>query len=225
MNTMHVSRWLMVSPEGPETCAKNGDLVHLRQGDADGACGPYALMMALITLGALERAEVSSMNLWDGRSREGKFRNALISHGALISSGTNGEDLATLGQHFRGSGIDVEHLTGSKKQLVNELCNALSRDGIPLIGVSWSKHSGHWMMVVGHQGYEHEGHYRLTHLLCLDPGAEAPKAALWNAVIEVFTDDGLSVSRGIYSSNHWGMDGHTSACKLDEAIVLESNKE
>jgi len=96
MNTMCVSRWLMVSPKGPETCAENGALVHLRQGDADGACGPYALMMALLTLGVLERKEITDMNLWDGRSREGKFRNALISHGALISSGTNGEDLAIL---------------------------------------------------------------------------------------------------------------------------------
>lgn len=35
MNTMCVSRWLMVSPKGPD--AENGALVHLRQGDADGA--------------------------------------------------------------------------------------------------------------------------------------------------------------------------------------------
>lgn len=225
MNTMCVSRWLMVSPKGPETCAENGALVHLRQGDSDGACGPYALMMALLTLGVLERKEITDMNLWDGRSREGKFRNALISHGALISSGTNGEDLANLAQHFRGSGIEAEHVTGSKKQLVSELRDALDRDGIPLIGVSWSKHSGHWMMVVGHQGYVHEGQYQLTHLLCLDPSTEAPRASLWNAVIEVFTEEGQSASRGIYSSNHWGMDGHTSACKLDEAVVLECNEE
>lgn len=81
------------------------------------------------------------------------------------------------------------------------------------------------MMVVGHQGYVHEGQYQLTHLHCLDPSTEAPRASLWNAVIEVFTEEGQSVSRGIYSSNHWGMDGNTSACKLDEAVVLECNEE
>ncbi|WP_338743206.1 hypothetical protein [Pseudomonas sp. KK18] len=55
MNKMFVSPWLMVSPDGPVTSAldKPG-LIHMRQGDADAACGPYALMMGLITLGALE---------------------------------------------------------------------------------------------------------------------------------------------------------------------------
>lgn len=223
MNRMSVSRWLMVSPNGPETCADNADLVHLRQGDADGACGPYALMMGLLTLGVLERSEITEMNAWDGRSREGKFRNAMVAHGALISSGTTGEDLARLAQHFRGSGIEAEHVAGSKKNLVKLILKALDSEGIPLIGVSWSKHSGHWMMVVGHQGYEHEGQYQLTHLLCLDPATEAPRTSLWNAVIEVFTEDGASVSGGLYSSNHWGTDGHPSACKLDEAIILVSD--
>lgn len=46
MNKMFVSPWLMVSPDGPVTSAldKPG-LIHMRQGDADAACGPYALMM------------------------------------------------------------------------------------------------------------------------------------------------------------------------------------
>lgn len=223
MNQMSVSRWLMVSPDGPETCADNGDLVHLRQGDADGAYGPYALMMGLMTLGVLGRSEITQMNAWDGRSREGRFRDAMVAHGALISSGTTGEDLARLAQHFRGNGINAEHVAGSKKNLVKRILTGLDSDGIPLVGVSWSKHSGHWMMVVGHQGYLHEGQYQLTHLLCLDPGTEAPRTSLWNAVIEVFTEDGASVSRGLYSSKHWGMAGHPTACKLDEAIVLEGN--
>ncbi len=221
MNTMFVSRWLMVSPKGPITCADSGDLVHLRQGDADGACGPYALMMALVTADILERREITDMDLWDGRSREGKFRNALIDHGALISSGTTGQDLTNLAHYFRGRGIEARRVSGNKKLLVKEVRKALDEDDIPLIGVSWSCHSGHWMMVVGHQGFEQEGQYQLTHLLCLDPSAEAPKTSLWNAVIEVFTEDGLSASRGLYSCRHWGIDGNPSGCKLDEAVMLK----
>lgn len=73
----------------------------------------------------------------------------------VISSGTNG-GISASQQHFRGSALEAEHVTGSKKQLVSKLRDALVGDGIPLIGVSWSKHSGQWMMVVGHQGYVHE---------------------------------------------------------------------
>lgn len=103
MNKMFVSPWLMVSPEGPVTCAldKPG-LIHMRQGDADAACGPYALMMGLITLGALEREHIAYMGDWDGRSREGRFRNALREHGALVSRGTTTKDLIGLAGHFRG---------------------------------------------------------------------------------------------------------------------------
>ncbi|CAI8803274.1 hypothetical protein EMIT0194MI4_10591 [Pseudomonas sp. IT-194MI4] len=37
---------------------------------------------------------------------------------------------------------------------------------------------GHWLMVVGHQGYEDNGDYQPAHLLCLGPFSEAPKASL-----------------------------------------------
>jgi len=42
MNRMFVSPWLSVSPQGPVTCAPhNNDHIHLRQGEIDGARGPY----------------------------------------------------------------------------------------------------------------------------------------------------------------------------------------
>lgn len=52
MNRMLVSPLLSVSPHGPVTCAPpRHDLIHLRQGQMDGACGPYCAVMTLITLG------------------------------------------------------------------------------------------------------------------------------------------------------------------------------
>lgn len=49
------------------------NLVALRQGDVDGACGPYSLLMALITQNVLSREEVTDLNIQDGRTRLGKF--------------------------------------------------------------------------------------------------------------------------------------------------------
>ncbi|HEJ1134341.1 TPA: hypothetical protein SLU32_004560, partial [Pseudomonas aeruginosa] len=34
-------------------CNVHGDKVHLRQGDMDGACGPYCLVMAMLVRGQL----------------------------------------------------------------------------------------------------------------------------------------------------------------------------
>lgn len=223
MNKMFVSPWLMVSYEGPTTYACEGSgLVHMRQGDADGACGPYALMMGLITLGGLEREEISNMSNWHGNSRAGLFRNALIKHGALISWGTDPRDLIDLAECFRGQGLTSELINGSKMELVKEVQKAIDNEAIPLIGVSWSKREGHWLMVVGHQGFEVEGVYQPTHLLCLDPLSEAPKASLWNAVINVSDEAGNALRGGAFTCDHWGMDGKDTPCKLDELLTLSN---
>ncbi|ALV79037.1 MULTISPECIES: hypothetical protein [Pseudomonas aeruginosa group] len=221
MNRMAVSPWLMVSNEGPITCAEErGGRVHMRQGDADGACGPYALMMGLITLGVLDRDHITDMSAWHGNSREGRFRNALLEHGALISRGTNILDLIGLADHFSGLGIQAEQTLGNKKTLIDQIQRDIENDAIPLISVSWSRFEGHWLMVVGHQGYEAAGVYQPTHLLCLDPLSEAPKASLWNAVIEVVDEEGNALRGGTFTCDHWGLDGNVTQCKLDELLTL-----
>lgn len=68
MNIMQVSRLFSVAPNGPVSAA-SGELVHLRQGDLDGACGPYCLFSALITLGLLQRDDLlENMSFWKGSS-------------------------------------------------------------------------------------------------------------------------------------------------------------
>ncbi|MEL7937759.1 hypothetical protein [Pseudomonas delhiensis] len=75
-------------------------------------------------------------------------------------------------------------------------------------------------MVVAHQGYEVAGVYQPTHLLCLDPLSEAPKASQWNAVIEVVDEEGNALRGGTFTCDHWGLDGNVTQCKLDELLTL-----
>lgn len=223
MNRMEVSPWLIVGPDGPITCAGDPhDPVHMRQGDADGACGPYALMMALITLGALQRDAITDMSRSHGNSRIGRFRDALLDHGALISGGTNTFDLIGLADHFCGLGVTATRTTGSKKSLVKCIQESLAAYKIPLVCVSWSRLEGHWLMVVGHQGFydKENDHYQPTHLLCLDPLSEAPKASLWNAVIAFGEEDGSALRAGTFSCDHWGLPGQVTQCKLDEVLTV-----
>lgn len=222
MNKMTVSPWLMVSPTGPVTCAHGSDMqeVHLRQGGLDGACGPYSMVMALITLGVMHRDEALNMYQWDGRSREGKFRDELKKYGSLVSGGTTGNDMLELVGFFSTQGVGAEYVTGSKKDTVAQLALAVDNADIPIVGVSWAGGEGHWMMVVGYQGFEGEGTFQLTHLLCLDPGSETPRASLWNAVIEVFDDGGKSVHAGRLPSKFWGKSGEDSKCRIDDAVIV-----
>lgn len=220
MNTMMVSPLFKVSPQGP-VASTTGDLVHLRQGELDGACGPYCLVSALITLGLMRRKDVeNNMHTWKGSSREGRFRDALYEFGVLVRKGTKGDDLLWLTDYYKRVGLKAEHVEGKKDYVFNSVAEALESKQLPIVGVEWQGGSGHWMLVVGYQGKVVDEEIQLTHLLCLDPGQEAPKACLWNAVLEVYDSEGTSVHQGRFSSNFWGMNGEVTKCQVKDTVIL-----
>ncbi|WP_137819031.1 hypothetical protein [Pseudomonas sp. 2FG] len=221
MNHMVVSNLFRISEEGPvSTQTPNPELVHLRQGDMDGACGPYCIVMALIALGLMTRSQAENMDQFDGRGKKGHFRDALKDFGALVSQGTNTNDLLRLTDFFKTEQLKRNHVFGKKEDVFNAVNDAVE-DALPIICLRWEGGSGHWLLVVGYQGIKCDGELRATHLLCLDPGQETPTTGLWNAVVEVFKPDGLSAERGRLSSAHWGMSGGKRKCKLEDTLILK----
>lgn len=219
MNKIVASKWLSVSTQGP--VSTYGDTVHFRQGDLDGACGPYCLFMLLVALGLLRRADCLDISSWKGSSREGKFRDALMAFGVLSSDGTYGHDLEWLVSFFKAQKLKAKSLPGSKKEMFAEAVQAIDNGELAIVGVRLEGGGGHWLLVVGYQGVEDEnGTLQATHLLCLDPGAETPKVALWNAVVEIFDPNGYSVNSGSLSSNYWGMSGYTTKCQMEEMVRI-----
>lgn len=220
MNSMLVSPLFKVSSSGP-VASLSGDLVHLRQGELDGACGPYCVISALIAFGLMDRDDVvQNMYSWKGSSRKGRFRDALYAFGVLNSEGTDGGDLVWLTDYYTRMGLKADHVKGSKSQVFERVADAIELNQLPIVEVHWQGGGAHWLMVVGYQGEVSEGETQLTHLLCLDPGQEAPIASLWNAVLEVYTSEGLSISRGPMSSNFWGMDGQETKCQVKSTVIL-----
>lgn len=220
MNTMLVSPLFKVSPNGPVS-SEAGTLVHLRQGELDGACGPYCVVSALITLGLMDRDDVlENMHAWKGSSREGRFRDALYAFGVLSSEGTDCSDLLWLTDYYKRVGLQADHVEGSKDHVFECVADAVESGKLPIVRVQWQGGGGHWLLVVGYQGKAVGDDLQLTHLLCLDPGQEAPKASLWNAVLEVFNSDGASVHLGRMSSNFWGMDGNLTKCQVKDTVIL-----
>lgn len=220
MNTMMVSPLFKVSHLGP-LASTTGDLVHLRQGELDGACGPYCVVSALITLGLMGRDDVlANMHAWKGSSREGRFRDALYKFGALSCEGTNGDDLQFLADHFKRVGLEAKYVEGRKNHVFDCVAEAVESGQLPIVGVQWAGGGGHWMLVVGYQGEQVGEDIQLTHLLCLNPGEEAPKASLWNSVLEVYKSDGSSIHKGSLASNFWGMDGKEMKCQIKDTFIL-----
>lgn len=224
MNNMLVSPLLKVSPDGPVSSISE-DLIHLRQGELDGACGPYCLVSALIALGLMDRNNIqNNMGNWKGNTRDGRFRDALYAFGVWTNEGTHGEDLLWLTDFYKRKGLEAYHVNSNKKEVFATVCEELSEKAISIIRVDWINGGAHWLLVVGYQYTETEEGTQATHLLCLDPGQETSKTSLWNAVIEVFNDDGSSVNLGNKSSNFWGMDGVSIKCQVKDAVVLSLSK-
>lgn len=220
MNTMLVSPLFKVSHQGPVGSA-TGDLVHLRQGQLDGACGPYCVVSALITLGLMERDDVvNSMHAWKGSSREGRFRDALYEFGVLSCEGTVAKNLVGLTEHYKRLGLKADPVDLSKSEVFERVADAVESRELPILKVKWQGGGAHWLLVVGYQGEVDGEDLQLTHLLCLDPGQEAPRASLWNAVVEVYKNDGSSIHKGPFTSNFWGLDGVLSKCQVKDAVIL-----
>lgn len=230
MNRMFVSPWLSVSPNGPVTFAhaESHDLVHLRQGEMDGACGPYCVVMTLIALGVMTRGQACSLDSFDGRTRLGRFRESLMAFGALVSDGTDDLDVGLLVDIFRRVGVttDVLEVASRRKKTIQNIADAIDERKIPIVGVGWEGGSGHWLLAIGYQGYQanDDDELQITHLLCLDPTSDAPRVSLWNAVIEVFNDDGEAVNDGRYYCRHWGPNDRPTACRIEESVVVGLNK-
>lgn len=221
-NKITLNNKITLSSQGPVTLVKNAyNLIHFRQGDLDGACGPYCMFMVFIILGLFTRAEAHNMHSWKGSTKKGKFRDALMAFGSLSSGGTYNGDLLWLTDFFKSEKVYTKTIYGNKQEVFGACIQAVQASQFPVIGVRWHGGGGHWLLVVGYQGYEKDGEdLQITHLLCLDPGQPAPKTSIWNAVIEVFDKNGAPLHKGKLTSEHWGMDGIVTKCQLDDAIII-----
>ncbi|NJD36341.1 MAG: hypothetical protein FIA96_16190 [Betaproteobacteria bacterium] len=226
MNRMFVTPLLGISQEGPKAAnATRSGCVHFRQGDLDGACGPYCMIMALIAMGLLTRNKALAMETWDGRKREGRFRDAIKKFGVLSTNGTYSHDLVWLTVFFKTKNIGARVITGNAVQLLESVVDAVGRNAIPVILITWEKGGGHWLLGVGYQEIQRRSKSIPTHFLCLDPSQETPKTSLWNAVLDISGPDGSPYNPRRFSipANYWGMNDSTEKCAIKEVVVLEMN--
>lgn len=167
----------------------DGADIFLRQGDLDGACGPYCVVMALIALGHTTYEEITNGG-YHGNSKVGKFvRHIEQRAGAYFyRRGTSLRALSkslvnTFGSHIAVSAIYGQNVLGSDvRQFLNQSFSA--GQAIPVIlritygtQCAWD----HWVVVVGlesHSGGE-------AFYLILDPSGTPPRGGeCWNAKIE-----------------------------------------
>lgn len=75
-----------ISLRGGKVLTRNTEL-HRKQGDMDGACAVYSVMMCLLRLGYVKKDDLEVYNLADKRAKKGKLLYELLENNGLIKNG------------------------------------------------------------------------------------------------------------------------------------------
>lgn len=207
-------------------------LVTLRQGDLDGACGPYALMMALIAHGAITRKD--AVSLWqgklDGRVKLGRVLSNLET---LLRDGTESSQLVALfdalQRYSKLEGLacnaNLQRLritpTEERGQALFKSVRTSIDQGFPMIlGLEWTRNAGHWVVAIGYQAHK-KNHddpsctSKLESILVLDPSSGFNTTSAWNGVLTVMAE------RGSLPFTYWTNDQAAVACDAQGGLLFQ----
>jgi hypothetical protein len=197
--------------------------VHLRQGDAEGACGPYCVFMGLMMLGLADRQVITDFGGGTGTERQHKLLRALEKdHTALFRRGTNLGQLKDLIEenYKRGLTLELPELAGKACRLFVE--EELLAGHPVIVGID-GENVSHFVLAVGVRRRASEGNKRgeggdakVDHILILDSGAPPPRASAWNGMIST-----APTSKGRYPYAWWsGEDGESKNVAFSGALSL-----
>ena len=160
-------------------------LVHLRQGDLDGACAVYSMVMCLLITKSITQKEISLSNENpNGRESVGRLINTLMNKQGLLRKGYVLDKLDVDLKHAYKRKITTEYFCKDDKiNLLSAITTVLDEDKPVEIGYTYKRGGGHAIVVIG---YNKENDSTL--LFCLDPGHPIYDGMYWNNVLCVEDD-------------------------------------
>lgn len=198
-----------------------------RQGDLDGACGPYAAMTALVTAGLLTRQE--AIEIWsESPDQRTKFFKAIDGIPALVPGGIDGDQLKELIQAvlkkiygkitytLRDSLVEEEEdRIKIGRSLIPIVKSTLDNLEMPVIlKLDWEGGGAHWIVAIG---YEAEEDGRVAHFFVLDSGFDVARTQIWNGILSA-----QPAKTGPKPYPYWcgNVGNHDRHCQITRAIFL-----
>lgn len=199
-------------------------VVPLRQGDIDGACGPYSLLMALIIKEVISHEDVVELGSYDGRTRFGMFFDKLKLFGPMFREGSTYGEMEWLAKCFKNhpkGKVSTEAYTSlNLRENLKQIAEELNSDNPVIVGLQWNGGGGHWAVAIGYEKVDET----ITKIFTLDPGYQYIPNTYWNAVISAFDDNDVVKNNGQYSCDYLvvGSD-RIVKCKVSELIAVKVN--
>lgn len=179
--------WKNNLPQGCSIYNRAWQKVALKQGDMDGACAVYSLMMYLIFLRVLTYSQVTNLNT--------KFKGQ-TSKGRLFKEFFEKEGLCRDGFYFSTIVDKLRHSFSKMVSATSDNYNSSSSDqakavetikeaidaGVPIMIAEVFKGGGaHAILVIGYEVRND----KVSKLFCLDPGYQIADYSYWNTVIRL----------------------------------------
>ena len=158
--------------------------IHYRQGDLDGACTVYSLMMDLLYEGIISKDDISIYSVADKRTVRGKMLHHFLEDQGLVREGYSFKNLRQeLLDYYHHKDIEVTRKDPKAQDKIIQGIDELISEDLPVItSVVFEEEGAHAMLAIG---TEKESDGRVNKIFCLDPDSEAPICSYWNAVIDV----------------------------------------
>ena len=179
MATIQIIDNICLSWKGLQTKDSNNQWgnLHKQQGDLDGACSIYSLVMAMLCQKMITEEDIQILKSPDRRTPKGKF---LYEQG-LVHDGYN---YTALAREINEQPFEIIATHKRPRSNANriELIEQFISQNIPVI-ISTDFNGGtHALLAIGIETNEHD---IITKIFCFDPGASAPKVSQWNCFIDV----------------------------------------
>ena len=179
MATIQIIDNIRLSWKGLQTKDSNNQWgnVHKQQGDLDGACSIYSLVMAMLCQKMITEEDIQILKSPDRRTPKGKF---LYEQG-LVHDGYN---YTALAREINEQPFEIIATHKRPRSNANriELIEQFISQNIPVI-ISTDFNGGtHALLAIGIETNEND---IITKIFCFDPGASAPKVYQWNCFIDV----------------------------------------
>ena len=222
MNDIHIISNLKLHPnKGLVSKDSDGKWIqtHHQQGDLDGACAVYSLIMNLLILGKISEQEISIYNKINRRTRRGKFLSHFLEDQGLIRDGYGYRSLAKEIRDYCPIelGIDAHRKKPHDlEETVKCIIKQIEDDYPAIISIEFSDSSAHALLAIGIEYNENNDPIRI---MCLDPGVSSPLLAKWNCVID------FSISKMSNSTVYYMTDRTSVKVDLgDLLLITETDK-
>lgn len=218
MSNIHIIDSIRLNHKGLCVLDENRKWVdlHKQQGDLDGACAIYSLVMAMLCKGLLSDDDTKVYNRLDRRTDKGKFLYQFFNERGMIR---NGYSYITLSKEINESPFDIKAKRRNPRTNVDRI-NLISKyikDNSPvIISVMFpngdDEEGGHALLAIG---VEYNPDESVTKILCLDPGYPSPRYAPWNCFIDVSKDANKDYPFNCVSeSTHYKV-------RLDDMLIID----